>query len=227
MQTLSDIDTYLLMLLNGSNSSFLDGVMMVVTNGLTWIPLYVALFLLVIKNNESMAQISIVVGGAIACILLSTILADAIAKPLFERFRPTSDPFIKYAIDVVDNYRPGKYGFFSAHASNTFSLALYMSLWVRKRLFTTAMVLWSVINCYSRIYLGVHYPSDILVGLFIGAIIAIATYAICRYIYFRISIEFNYISSQYSSTGYSIADIDMVVMTLVVMFMLSILIPLF
>ena len=85
MQTLIDFDSQLFMMLNGSDSSFVDGIMMVITNGITWIPLYIALLLLVIKNNESMAQIVIFTSCAIGCVLLSTIAADFIAKPLVER----------------------------------------------------------------------------------------------------------------------------------------------
>ena len=98
MQTLIDFDSQLFMMLNGSDSSFVDGIMMVITNGITWIPLYIALLLLVIKNNESMAQIVIFTSCAIGCVLLSTIAADFIAKPLVERWRPSSDPLIKYAL---------------------------------------------------------------------------------------------------------------------------------
>lgn len=227
MQTLINIDSQLFMMLNGSDSSFLDGIMMVITNGITWIPLYIALLLLVIKNNESMAQIVIFTSCAIGCVLLSSVSAELIAKPLFERWRPSSDPLIKYSVDVVNNYRPGKYGFFSAHAANTFSLALYLSLWVKNKLFTSAMISWSLLNCYSRIYLGVHYPSDVVVGLLVGTIIAISFYILSRHLFFKISTNFNYISSQYSPTGYSISDIDMVLTVINLLYILVLLIPLF
>lgn len=226
MQTLIDFDSQLFMMLNGSDSSFVDGIMMVITNGITWIPLYIALLLLVIKNNESMAQIVIFTSCAIGCVLLSTIAADFIAKPLVERWRPSSDPLIKYAVDVVDDYRPGKYGFFSAHAANTFSLALYLSLWVKNRLFSFAIISWSLLNCYSRIYLGAHYPSDIVVGLLVGAIIAVLFYLLSRKLFFKISSNFNYVSTQYSATGYSVTDIDMVLTVIGFLYILVIIIPL-
>ena len=227
METLHEIDIQLFTLLNGSNSSFVDGIMMMVTNGITWIPLYIALFFLVIKNNESMLQIAIIVGCALGCVLVSTLLADFISKPLFARWRPSSDPLLKYAVDVVDNYRPGKYGFFSAHAANTFSLALFISLWVRNRLFTLTMVIWSLLNCYSRIYLGAHYPSDILVGLLAGAAVGIAFYFLCKNLFFKITPRLNYVSTRFSSTGYSIADIDMVMTVISLLMIAIILIPLF
>ena len=226
MQTLIDFDSQLFMMLNGSDSSFVDGIMMVITNGITWIPLYIALLLLVIKNNESMAQIFIFTSCAIGCVLLSTIAADFIAKPLVERWRPSSDPLIKYAVDVVDDYRPGKYGFFSAHAANTFSLALYFSLWVKNRLFSFAMISWSLLNCYSRIYLGAHYPSDVVVGLLVGAVIAVLFYLLSRKLFFKISSNFNYVSTQYSATGYSVTDIDMVLTVIGFLYILIIIIPL-
>ena len=226
MQTLIDFDSQLFMMLNGSDSSFVDGIMMVITNGITWIPLYIALLLLVIKNNESMAQIVIFTSCAIGSVLLSTIAADFIAKPLVERWRPSSDPLIKYAVDVVNDYRPGKYGFFSAHAANTFSLALYLSLWVKNRLFSFAMISWSLLNCYSRIYLGAHYPSDVVVGLLVGAIIAVLFYLLSRKLFFKISSNFNYVSTQYSATGYSVTDIDMVLTVIGFLYILIIIIPL-
>lgn len=226
MQTLIDFDFQLFMMLNGSDSSFVDGIMMVITNGITWIPLYIALLLLVIKNNESMTQIVIFTSCAIGCVLLSTIAADFIAKPLVERWRPSSDPLIKYAVDVVDDYRPGKYGFFSAHAANTFSLALYLSLWVKNRLFFFAIISWSLLNCYSRIYLGAHYPSDVVVGLLVGAIIAVLFYLLSRKLFFKISSNSNYVSTQYSATGYSVTDIDMVLTVIGFLYILVIIIPL-
>ena len=173
-----------------------------------------------------MAQIVIFTSCAIGCVLLSTIAADFIAKPLVERWRPSSDPLIKYAVDVVDDYRPGKYGFFSAHAANTFSLALYLSLWVKNRLFSFAMISWSLLNCYSRIYLGAHYPSDVVVGLLVGAIIAVLFYLLSRKLFFKISSNFNYISTQYSATGYSVTDIDMVLTVIGFLYILVIIIPL-
>lgn len=223
---MQELDTQLLMLLNGSDSSFVDGIMMMVTNGITWIPLYIALFILVIKNNESMAQIAIIVGCAIGCVLISTIAADLISKPLFARWRPVNDPILKYSIDVVNNYRPGKYGFFSAHAANTFSLALYLSLWIRNRGFTATMIFWSLINCYSRIYLGVHYPSDILAGLLAGIVVGILMFVFSKYLFFKITPRFNYISTQFSSSGYSVADIDMVTAVFCLLLVAIVIIPL-
>lgn len=223
---MQDLDTQLLLLLNGSDSSFVDGIMMMVTNGITWIPLYIALFILIIKNNESMPQIAIIVGCAIGCVLISTIAADFISKPLFARWRPVNDPILKYSIDVVNNYRPGKYGFFSAHAANTFSLALYLSLWIRNRVFTTTMIFWSLINCYSRVYLGVHYPSDIMVGLLAGAAISIMMYFFSKYLFFKITPRFNYISTQFSSSGYSVVDIDMVTTVFCLLLTAIVIIPL-
>ena len=97
------------------------------------------------------------------------------------RWRPTHDPEIGSLIDTVNGYRGGNYGFFSAHAANTFSLAVFFSLLMRHRLFVCFMVGWSLTNCYTRLYLGVHYPGDITVGLLWGGFVGWLVYRLyCR-----------------------------------------------
>ena len=156
IQPIIDFDRSLLLMLNGSDNLFYDNLMAVLTSGLTWIPLYLALLVAVIKNNEKVMQILLVVGCALLCVVLADGGADFLAKPFFQRWRPSNDPMIKHMVHVVNGVRGGDYGFFSAHAANTFSLALFFSLLIRNRLLTFVMVLWSLLNCFTRIYLGMH-----------------------------------------------------------------------
>ena len=209
--SLLEIDRQILAFFNGSDSLFIDGFAMTLTSGLTWIPLYLGLFSLVIKNNETMAQVALIVGCAALCLFLAYGLTDYIVKPLVGRWRPTNDPIIKYTIDVVNNYRESKFGFFSAHAANTMSIAVFFSLLVRNRKFMIVMLAWSLLNCWTRMYLGVHYPSDILCGLAWGATVGMFVYLLYKHVYFKISPKLNYVSTQYTATGYSLVDIDVVI----------------
>lgn len=215
IQTFLANDRLVLSWFNGSNSVFLDGWMSALTSGFTWLALYASLFYLVVKNNETMGQIMLVVGCALACVGLADIMADVIVKPLVERWRPSNDPIFKYDVSVVEGYRGTSYGFFSAHAANTFSLALFFCMLVRSRVLSVALVLWSFVNCYTRMYLGLHYPSDIVCGLLWGSVCAIGVY----YFYLRVSRrmfgEDNYVSTQYTSTGYRLCDVDIIVFVLV------------
>lgn len=215
LQALIEIDQQLLLLLNGSDSLFLDGMMITLTSSITWIPLYLTLVYLIIKNNETMSQIFLILGFVALCLLLSAGVADATVKPLVERLRPCNDPILKYQIDIVDTYRPRTYSFFSGHSSNTLSLALFLSLLVRSKLFTFFMIAWSLINAYTRLYLGVHYPTDIIVGFTWGAIVGYTTYFLYRKANRKLSQENNYISSQYTRTGYDFNDINIVVLVFV------------
>lgn len=210
IEWLLELDRQVLAFFNGSDSLFLDAVAMTFTSGLTWIPLYLALFYIVIKNNENMAQIALIVMSCALCLLFADGLADYIAKPYVARWRPSNDPVIKYTVDVVGNYRETPYGFFSAHAANTFSIALFFAFLVRSRLLTTVLVAWSLINCWTRMYLGVHYPGDILVGLVWGAIVGSSVYFFYQKIRYRLSPKKNYVSSRYTSTGYRLYDVNIV-----------------
>jgi undecaprenyl-diphosphatase len=208
-------DQQLLLWFNGSDSLFVDRLAVVLTSGLTWIPLYLALFYLVVRNNETMLQIALVMGCSLLCLLLADGMADGIVKPLVGRWRPSNDPYFKYVVEVVGNHRDTNYGFFSAHAANTMSIATFFSLLVRNRLFNFALIVWSLINCWTRMYLGLHYPSDILCGLAWGVASGMICYFVFHQFYYKVSPKINYISSQYTSTGYANVDIDIVMMAIV------------
>ena len=227
MSILTGIDQQLLFLLNGSNSLFTDGVISTLTAGTTWIPLYIALFYLILKNNETMAQVLLTVGCATACVLITAGITNLVIKPLVARPRPCDDPLIKYTIDVVSSVSAGNYSFFSAHASNTSALVVFMALLIRNKLFIVAMILWSALNCYTRLYLGVHYPSDILCGLIFGSLMGFIAYVVYLKIYLKISPQFHYVSSHYSSTGYALTDIDTVVCVMVLTVLYAIIRALF
>ena len=215
---LLELDKQLLLWFNGSDSLFLDEMMDAFTTTSTWIPLYLSLFYLVIKNNNSMQKILLIVACAGFCLLFAGAFDDLIVKPSVARWRPTHDPQIGPLVDVIKNYRGSEYGFFSAHASNTFSIALFFCLLVRSRLLSFALVSWSLLNCYTRMYLGLHYPSDILCGLLWGTIVGGLVYmAYCR-ISLRLGTPVNYTSSLCTSTGYMKREVEVVVCVLLLTF---------
>ena len=215
LELLTDYDRWLLLAVNGSASLYLDGVVKTLTTASTWIPLYIGLFYLVMKNNGSVQRIFFIVGCAGLCYVLAGAVDDGLVKPLVARWRPTHDPVIGWQVDVVNNYRGGKYGFFSAHASNTFSIAIFFSLLVRSRLLTVALVSWSLVNCWTRLYLGVHFPGDILCGLLWGGIVGVAVYLFYCRLELRFSNDRKFISSRYTPSGYQLIDIDVVISILV------------
>ncbi len=164
------VDQELFLWLNGMQSAFWDEVMRAITNKFTWIPLYLLLLYGIIAEFRMRAI------GYIACILAAVILSDQIAssffKPYFMRPRPCHDPVIGHLVNVVTGCG-GKYGFVSSHAATGFSIATTVNLLPTKRLLAVRwLFFWAFIYSYSRIHVGVHYPSDILGGALVGVISA-------------------------------------------------------
>ncbi|MBP7984836.1 MAG: phosphatase PAP2 family protein [Bacteroidaceae bacterium] len=223
LSTLEQIDRELLLALNGSHSLFADTLMMTFTSAWTWVPLYIALLYVIIKNNENMQQILLILCSVALCIFLADGISSGLIKPLVGRFRPTQDPIIKYQVDVVNGYRGGMYGFFSSHAANTFSICIFLCMVIRNKILTLGLLSWSLINCWTRIYLGVHYPGDILCGLVWGFVVGMSVYLLYRFLYKRISTDMNFVSSQYTSTGYALLDIDIILSVLMLTYMYALL----
>lgn len=218
------IDISILGLVNGSTSSFWDAFMLTLTSGYTWIPLYIALLYLVIYNSETMSQIMLVVGCALLCVVFSGGLSDYVVKPLVCRVRPINDPMLGDIIVSACKAVPKDFSFFSSHAANTISLAVFFSLLVRNMKLFVALLIWSLTNCYTRLYLGLHYPSDILVGLLWGAFIGVLVYSLYVRLYSKVFSPGEFISTQYTSKGYTISTVDIVLCVIVLIYIVSMII---
>ena len=209
IQQLINFDQQLLLQLNGSDSLFWDGFMWIATNTITWIPMAIALLYVIFKNNKIKESLLIILLLALVVVIADQI-SSGFCKPFFARFRPTQDPELMYLIDTVNEYRGGRYGFISSHAANTFAVAIFLSLIIKNRMLGIVLFIWAILNAYSRIYLGVHYPGDILFGTLVGIVVGFLIYLLYNHIHKICFKQPRYISNQYTSTGYLISDINLV-----------------
>lgn len=157
----------LFFMLNGCDSPFLDRFMWLYSGKAVWLPL--AFFILVVLLYKKKWRESILILLAIVLVItLCDQFASHVCKPIFTRFRPTHHPDFMDQVKTVFDYRGGRYGFISSHAANAFGFATFMSLLFRYRLFTWTIFLWAALTAYTRVYLGVHFISDIVPGAIAG-----------------------------------------------------------
>jgi|WetSurSiteA1Bulk_404760.scaffolds.fasta_scaffold00160_2 undecaprenyl-diphosphatase len=169
IEALNSMDQRWLLWLNGHHSPFFDQVMYFISGKYEWIPLYAVILGIIIWRYRWKSLWII-----LAVIILIT-LSDQLANLLkggVKRLRPCKDPEIGHLVHLVHNYCRSSYGFVSGHAANSFALATFISLLFRKKWVTTGMFIWAALVSYSRIYLGVHYPGDVIGGAIIGVLLA-------------------------------------------------------
>ena len=213
MDFLKSIDNSLFVTLNGSESVYWDGVMWIVTKTQTWIPLLVVLLYVIMKNYDFRRLLLVVVAMALT-VFLADRISSGLIKPWVMRWRPTHDATFLHTIDTVFGYTGGRYGFVSSHAANTFSLFLFLSLLLRSRLMSVLLFCWASISSYSRIYLGVHFPGDILCGAILGLLIGMFTYFTYLIIANRTMGERQFYSTAYTPSGFLHSDMHLLAFVL-------------
>jgi undecaprenyl-diphosphatase len=171
LEFLKDIDRSFFLFLNGMNSPFLDQVMYYSSKSMLWVPLYIVFFYLIIRKYRWQTLLVLVV--AALAITVSDQLSN-LAKELFHRLRPSNEPGL--TVHLVNAYKGGTFGFYSAHASNSFTVAVFLILLLRNyhRWFLIPVLIWALFISFTRIYLGVHYPGDTLAGIMMGSLIGLA-----------------------------------------------------
>jgi undecaprenyl-diphosphatase len=197
IEYLDALDKQLILALNYDGGPLQDQLWYFVAGRFTWSPLYCFLLWLLYRQCRPLSingrHFVLILLVTVLVVVLSDQIASGLIKHWVERPRPSrADSGISDFIHIVNNYRGGHYGFVSSHASNTWSIALwFILLWQKSGRFRplrngmgtlfAVLIVYAMLNCYSRIYLGVHYPGDILGGLIVGTAVAI----FCYYLVYR------------------------------------------
>jgi undecaprenyl-diphosphatase len=181
MYSFLQFDKYLMTLLNFHGNVGENTFWYYYSDLYIWIPLILTVFVMLWRNCSGSNRKKI--AFILACVLLVTVtdqVSSSIIKPIVERLRPSHDPSVSGLLYYVNGYRGGRYGFVSGHATNIVAIVTWLFLIFRNRLTRFCLVIYAVAMCYSRIYLGVHFPFDILFGALLGFGISYASFFLVR-----------------------------------------------
>lgn len=178
---LQQLDKQFFLVLHSFNSEFLDRIMTVVTHRFTWIPFYLLVFIYLIRKLSRWKLYRILL--MVVTMIIFSDQVSVMIKNYIQRPRPCYDQQIGHLVRPITGCG-GKYGFFSSHASNTFALAIFFILLARTekwpRYWTGVFLIYALLVSYSRIYVGVHYPVDILAGALFGTVLAFSMHLIYK-----------------------------------------------
>ena len=175
-----DLDEEIFLWINSFHSKSIDMFMFWISTRIIWVPLYLTMLYAVFLSYgwRTMLLMGIMVGIAVAA---SDQVSASVLRPIFERYRPANlEDDLSPLVHIVDGYRGGKYGFPSCHAANTFAAATLTSRLFKRHVFSIFVFMWAILICYSRIYLGVHFPGDLILGALIGSFFGTFCYAMAQ-----------------------------------------------
>lgn len=192
IEYLDELDANALLAINGLNDAFQDMFWWMVSA--KWASLLLLLALLWILMHQNRRHALLVLAMLVLAIVLADQVSSGLIKHLVERLRPTHDPDLESMVHVINGYRGGMYGFVSSHAANSFAAVTLMSLVMRHRAVTISLLVWALLQCYSRMYLGVHYPGDILGGMLVGVVVGRLVWRLMCWIQHRWNVPEGYYS---------------------------------
>lgn len=171
---LQHLDQQLLLFINSHHTTFWDGLMHAISGRIIWAPLYLAILIYLGVTYKRKFLVILVF------IILAVVLADQgsvqLFKNIFHRLRPCHEPSLQGLVHLVNGECGGLYGFVSSHATNSFNIALLSLMFIRKRWYSISILIWASVIGFSRIYLGVHYPGDVICGALLGSLIGWGVY---------------------------------------------------
>jgi undecaprenyl-diphosphatase len=184
METLIELDQELFLFLNNLGSPFFDPFWLFITHKFSSIPLYAFFIYLLYKNFGLQKTIAALV--VVAIMITITDQFSMLVKHSVERLRPCREPDLEGLGRFIT--RCGSYGYFSGHATSSFALAIYLGMIFKKtyKYFFPAIIIWALFVSYSRIYVGVHYPGDVITGMLVGTVVGFG----CYLLYQQISTRF-------------------------------------
>ena len=179
LNTINDADRDLLTTINFDGPTGYDFFWAMYSDKWTWIPFILVIVYCLLRPGNWKHRL-LIIGSVALLFLLSDFVVSSFIKNVICRPRPSHDPAVMSLLSYVNDYRGGAYGFPSNHASNGFATATFLALLFRNRWVTLSAFLWAVGSCYSRMYLGVHYPTDILCGALLGTLFAFLVFILYK-----------------------------------------------
>lgn len=181
LEKIKQLDTELFVYLNGKHNAFFDPIMYWASDKLFWIPFYLIIIVLLIREYKKQSVYILISIGIL--ITLCDQIASHLMKNMVKRLRPSHEPYLEGLIHLSKAGPGGQYGFVSSHSANAFGLATFLILLLPEKYNPLKWVLgcWAILIAYSRIYNGVHYPSDVIVAALIGILLATLVFKLYNY----------------------------------------------
>ena len=189
LTSIIDIDTNLFLFLNGIHSPTWDVIFFWVTSKTFWIPLYIILLVLTFIKFKWRGFYVVIFLGLL--FLISDQTSVKLFKDVFERLRPCHNPQIAELVHTLHGKCGGQFGFVSSHATNSFALAIFSGFLLKSKYkyIMLFMLFWAALVSYSRVYVGVHYPGDIIGGAVLGSVVGFLVFSLMKLVNEKVNLK--------------------------------------